>query len=243
MEKELTILQPQLGFNKCTGEWYGAAPVMESLNYITSKLGILDWELYRKALAEYVRNRDVYDMGHNNSRLLRARIIGLANECYQKGNPDNEWLDEAIVNLHMSIEYSKTNFDYFNSNYPIFPLGYYKQIIQIAKGVTGFVNIGDSRRSDFNSETSFIKPLISRHLVHFYSDWEKHSKAPNLWAQGIISDLTNVDYGQYQDMAKKQIMAKLTELSEEGVYFDISLMRKEIRRRTWWYKLINLFTK
>lgn len=257
-------LEPQLYWDSNNEKWGGQPLVMEYLGRITSRLGILDWQLYELALAEYIRNKDIYDMEHNYGYLLTKRLIGLAAITTKYTSEDimaelttisdSLILRTSTLGLDRVSSWTLKYYDEFGSYriphpgmYPMLPLAFLQKLeTEVISKVKGMIYLGDVEASKISIDNDLIRPLMARFELFFYANWEVNSHNPIRWTNKIISILYKLDYGTYSNPKSYSTMAHdiltkgLAQLSQEGNYLNVSPTRAMTRLGAFIKKLNNL---
>lgn len=179
MKTTNVTIPPLLIFSQ--GQWSGENNVIEHIEYFTHSLGILNYELYRKTLKEYRKNKDVYDM--SRPFLLKFKIVALAKTCTQH----NEITDSLL----------ETIFDYRGASsmwihYPVFP----KEIIDTFKDLIS--RLSPYVFTDGKMMHDLSDQLLHRITINFYMYWDVYVRDPKAWVNYGIRMLKVLPYTNEQ---------------------------------------------
>lgn len=184
-------IEKQIHLNS-SGNWVGNKSLLEHIEELSSMMGILDFELFELVHKEYIKNRDVYDLNHNRTRLLKAKAIGLSRKCTHYTEPKGKDFEAMVLNAGSPMVDTL-------SRYPMLPANFLDDIADVSDMFKsrGNLCIIDQLSPYFNyegMELSYLKQRVRRTLImHFYADWEVHLKKPQIWFNKCIEIVRSLD--------------------------------------------------
>ena len=258
MTDNISSLKTQIGFNKKQG-WYGSETLLNFISRVTSKLGIIDYELYKLTLKEYHKNQDIYDMEHNDMepyhrKLLMAKVLSLAIEDCKyitTAMPEREkWVINYFTeflgvahNMDVIKEYGAEAFklsDY--SSYPSIPRDIALIFWDVLESVKGLIDIKDHPRSGIDLHESFVRPAMEGLIIAYYANWDKYQVNPELWFNKCVDIVKSQVYiEEHRAMMEIKMGEIIKAHMARGVNMTTHRPKYQVKAYGIFHGMLNLF--
>ena len=161
------------------GIYKGVPKVMEAISALSSRYGILNFQLYKKVLKEYNRNKSIYHLEHNDPHLLVITALGMVNKCDQYS--EYEGIPFDIPSIYTSLNHLEINIPY-----DLYP-GPHSVIWEDIQGLKSTLISYCIDRGDLQPGK-----LDTRLVYLFYSDWEYNTLDVISWVNKALALLNTL---------------------------------------------------
>lgn len=180
---------PLILYDKQSKSWVGDPNILNLIEYASSQLSILDFELYKKTEKEYFKNRDVYDLSHNRPFLLMFNIYRLIRTCTQYTDA-NSVTANTVSTLKSWVNQSPKSLSKNAHLYPQICLDFLNDTMALIDQLSPYLpkDIIEAGLSNFKEE------LYNNFITNFYSNWEMYLKKPILWFNYCLDIVKNIPH-------------------------------------------------